>query len=173
MLPPCVAIRSTAPRARHFSPCSSIANNATLSDEDPALSAKTNIESPCCPRPVTDLGHVLEILGHVRTMPIEHLPALLGELARVRKLPSRASNGVHADVVTTGLVEYDHVERRRGRPFLLVAAHVESRRVGARMEELVHRRRVAVERKDHVCVLREELDEAIVGDAVRMLARGE
>ena len=55
-------------------------------------------------------------------------------------------------------VQHHHVEWRRRRALLVVAAHVEALRVGAAVHELVDRPLVAMEREDHRRICRKEVD---------------
>ena len=67
------------------------------------------------------------------------------------------------------VVEHDHVEGRRRRALLLVAADVEVVVVGAPVGQAVDEPRVAVVGEDHRPVRREERVELVVGEAVGML----
>ncbi len=74
-------------------------------------------------------------------------------------------------MVAARLVQHHHVEGRRGRAFLAVAAYVKA--LGARpaVQKLVNGARISVKSEDDVGVLGEELDEPSVVHAVRMLER--
>src|SRR5215218_125177 len=67
------------------------------------------------PHPVTDLGHVLEVLDDVLLVPVELRLAPLLELAGPADLPAGVVDGVHDEVVAVDPVADDHVERRRRR----------------------------------------------------------
>ena len=70
--------------------------------------------------------------------------------------PGHAVDHVHDEVEAVEVVEHDHVERRRRRPLLLVAAHVQVRVVRAPVGEAVDQPRVAVVGEDDRPVGREE-----------------
>ena len=65
---------------------------------------------------------------------------------------------------------HHHVERSRGRAFLLVAAHVQIGVPGPAIGQPVDQPRIAVEGEDDRAVGREEAVEVAVAQAVRMLA---
>ena len=56
------------------------------------------------------------------------------------------------------LVQHRHVERRRGRAFFLVAAHVHVVVIGAPVGQPVDQPRIAVEGEDHRLVAREQIE---------------
>ena len=74
---------------------------------------------------------------------------LLAQAGRALAEPGHAVDHVHDQVEAVQVVEHDHVERRRGRALLLVAAHVEVAVVGAPVGEPVDQPRVAVVGEDH------------------------
>ena len=76
---------------------------------------------------------------------------------------------VHDEVVAVHVVEHDHVERRRGRALLLVAAHVQVAVVRPPVGQPVDQPRVAVVGEDHRPVGGEERVELRVGEPVRVL----
>ena len=81
-----------------------------------------------------------------------------------------AVDDVDDEVEAVEVVEHDHVERRRRRALLLVAAHVQVRVVAAPVGEPVDQPRVAVVGEDDRPRGREERVELGVGEAVRVLA---
>jgi hypothetical protein len=70
-------------------------------------------------------------------------------VACARAEPGHAVDHVHHQVEAVEVVEHHHVERRRGRALLLVAAHVEVVVVGAPVGQPVDQPRVAVVGEDH------------------------
>ena len=69
------------------------------------------------------------------------------------------------------VVEHRHVERRRRRAFLLVAAHVQVVVAVAAIGEAMDQPRIAVKREQDRLVRGEDGVELLVGEPVRMLAR--
>ena len=94
---------------------------------DPALTTRTRTRRdqprrpapsrapPGCPRRLARVGAVAQAL-------VDHL---LAQLRRPLAEPGHAVDDVHHEVEAVEVVEHDHVERRRGRALLLVAADVE------------------------------------------------
>ena len=70
------------------------------------------------------------------------------------------------------IVQHAHVERRRGGAFFLVAAHVNVLVALAPVSQSVNEPRIAVEGEDDRLVGREQRVEVVIGEPVRMLARG-
>ena len=121
-------------------------------------------------RPVADLGVVVAVLARPRPRlepPVDHL---LPEVRGPRRQAGHAVDHVDDEVEPVEVVEHDHVERRRRRALLLVAAHVQVAVVRAPVGEAVDQPRVAVVGEDDRPVGREERVEDPVGEAVRMLA---
>jgi len=121
------------------------------------------------PGPVGHLGEVLALLAGVGA----GLDALVHhELADVAGRGGQAGNpvdDVHDQVVAVQVVQHDHVERRGGSAFLLVAADVEVVVAQAAVGQPVDERRVAVVGEDHRRVPGEQRVELGVGHAVRVL----
>ena len=67
------------------------------------------------------------------------------------------------------LVQYDHVERRGGSAFLLVAAHMNVLVVRAAIREAMDEPWITVESEHDGFVLREKSVEVVVAQAMRML----
>ena len=63
------------------------------------------------------------------------------------------------------IVQHGHVERRRGRAFFLIAAHMEVVVVGAAVRQAVNQPRIAVEGEDDRFVLGEERIEVLVAES--------
>src|SRR6185437_8684601 len=116
---------------------------------EPALTTRTApTRRSGGPGPLADLRRVLAVLAAVRTRlepPVDHLLAHVVGLARE---PREPVDRVDDEVEAVEVVEHDHVERRRRRALLLVAAHVEVRVVRAAVSEAVDQPRVAVVGED-------------------------
>ena len=78
---------------------------------------------------------------------------------------------VHHEMEAVELVEHDHVERRRRRAFLPVAANVKVAVIRAAVGEAVDQPRIPVIGEDHRLVGREDGVEIGVRETVRVLAR--
>src|ERR1035437_4848277 len=120
------------------------------------------------PCPLTDLGRVLALGPRVRPGLGALVLHQLSHVAGPRRQPRDAIDGVDHQVVAVQVVEHDHVERGRGRSFLLVAANVDVVVAVASVCEAVDEPRVAVVREDDRLVRREERVELLVGHTVRM-----
>ncbi len=94
----------------------------------------------------------------------------LPQVRRPRAEPGDAVDHVHDQVEAVEVVEHDHVERRRRRALLLVAADVDVRVVRAPVGEPVDQPRVPVVGEDDRPVGGEEGVELAVGEPVRVLA---
>src|SRR4051794_36279674 len=81
--------------------------------------------------PVAYVGHVVADLACVRAVAHALVDHVLAQLGRALAEPGDAVDDVDHEVEAVHVVEHDHVERRRGRALLLVAAHVETRVVRA------------------------------------------
>ena len=80
-------------------------------------------------------------------------------------------DGVNRQVETIHVVEHGHVERRRDRALLLVAANVKILVVRSPIREPVNERRITVIREDNRLVRGEQRIEVGLRQAVGMLAR--
>src|SRR3954454_15709778 len=124
---------------------------------EPALTTRTAATRRSGgPGPVADLRRVLAALTAVRTRlepPVDHL---LAHMVGLPREPGQPVDHVDDEVEAVEVVEHDHVERRRRRAFLLVAAHVEVRVVLAAVGEAVDQPRVAVVGEDDGAVGREQ-----------------
>ncbi len=99
-------------------------------------------------------------------------PGVVHALAQTRGLRPQVRDpvdDVDDEVVPVEVVEHDHVERRRRRALLLVAAHVDVRVARAAVGEAVDEPRVAVVGEDDRPVGGEQGVELAVGQAVRVL----
>src|SRR6188508_1821936 len=110
---------------------------------EPALTTRIEPTPSVRPGPAADLRVILAVLAR----PCAGAEASVGEL-----LPDAAAPGnprqpverVHGEVEAIEVVQHDHVERRRRRPLLLVAAHVDVLVVRVPVREAVDEPRVAV-----------------------------
>ena len=100
------------------------------------------------PRPGADLGVVLAVLAGVGTGTETTLLHLLTQVRGTLGEPGNAVDHVDHEMEAIEVVEHHHVERRRRRPFLLVAADMEVRVVPAPVGEPVDQPRVAVVGED-------------------------
>ena len=184
--PPCTTRCPTASAARPRSSTavdSSASTTWSLRLVEPALTVRTARRQPGArapptgappalrpASPVADLGPVVADLAGVRAVAqplVDHvLPDVRGALAESWD----AVDHVDHEVEAVEVVQHDHVERRRGRPLLLVAAHVEVRVVRAPVGQAVDQPRVAVVGEDDRPARREERVELGIGQPVRMLA---
>src|ERR1035441_6660696 len=78
---------------------------------------------------------------------------------------------VDGQVETAHLVQHYHVERRRGRALIHVAAHMEAGFIRAPMNHRVNEPAIVVEGEDDMCVFGEELVEGHVFHPMRMIVR--
>ena len=90
--------------------------------------------------------------------------------AAARREAGDAVDHVDDEVEAVEVVQHDHVERRRRRALLLVAAHVDVLVVRAPVRQPVDEPRIAVVGEDDRPVAREERVELRVGEPVRVLA---
>src|ERR671915_1576630 len=166
------ATASTSRRATTLSPWSSRLSLRLL---DPALTVRISIGMPgepasVRPHPLAHLRRVLAVFAGVRAVP---QPCVHHPLTDVRDPPAELRHpvdDVHDEVVAVEVVEHDHVERRRGRALLPVAAHVQVGVAVAAVGEPVDEVRVAVKGEDHGPVCGEDRIVLAVGEPVRMLA---
>src|SRR5687768_6287139 len=87
-------------------------------------------------------------------------------LLRIRRQARHPCDHVLDQVESVEVVEYRHVEWRRGRAFLLVAADMQVAVVGAPVSQLVDQGRIAMEGENDRLVPGEERVERFVGKAV-------
>ena len=128
---PASAARRCRPRRRPRRP----GRAPSLRLLDPALTTRTRTRlrsaSPAAPsRARRAVVAVLARVGAVAQALVGHRPGAAGA-ARVAE-PGDAVDDVHHEVEAVHVVEHDHVERRRGRALLLVAADVEVARGSSR-----------------------------------------
>ena len=124
------------------------------------------------PGPVAHLGRILAFGARVGAAAEPLVDHPLAQLGGVRAECRDAVDHVDDEVETVEIVEHDHVERRRRRALLLVAAHVDVVVVRAPVGEPVDQPRVAVVGEHDRPVGREERVELLIGEPVRMLAVG-
>ena len=96
--------------------------SAAFSELDPALSASALTRRPC---PLEHLGHVDPVLVHVLLVLDVLVAHRVPHVDRAVPEPRHAVDRVADEAEAVDLVQHAHVERRRGRALLLVAAHVE------------------------------------------------
>src|SRR5437763_4857215 len=133
---------------------------------EPALTTRTALIRP---DPVADLRIVLALLARVGARANPAVAHLLPQPARALGEPGDAIDHVHYEVEAIEVVEHDHVERRRGRPFFLVAAHVQVPVIRAAVGEPVDQPRIAVVGEDDRPVRREQGVELLIREPVGML----
>lgn len=120
------------------------------------------------PLPVEDFGHILtdlvdvvlvgdELVVHL----LDHVRALVAKLGQVQQ-------GVLDKVEAVNLVLHAHIKWCGNRTLLLIAVDAQVA-VGALIGQLMHQRRVAVERKDDGLVLGEQRIVVGIGQAVGVL----
>src|SRR5690348_10735648 len=97
------------------------------------------------------------MFAHVRAVLSQDLTALVAQQFGAARHSGRALQRLDDEVKSAGLVEYDHVERSRGRAFFAVAAHVEALSVRPAVEQLVYRTRIAMKRENDIPVFGEKL----------------
>ena len=121
------------------------------------------------PVPIPDLGHVFEVLANVLMMFVELRIEEFGDFFRSRAQPRDMLECFDGKVVAAHLIEDDHVERRGRRTPVHVASDVEARFIGPGVNHRVDDPAIVMEREDDVGILREELVERHVVQAVRMI----
>ncbi len=128
------------------------AAGAGVDDEDPGTAAiSRHGRAPTAgrgPAPARDLGGVLALEAGVRASldpPVDHQ---LANVARAGAEARHAVDDIDHEVEPVEVVEHDHVERRRGRAFLLVPADVQVGVVRPAVGEAVDQPRVAVVGED-------------------------
>ena len=172
------ASSSTCPRGarrlrREEEPVVRRRGRASLRLLEPALTTRMRIHGlGVGPGPVADLGRILAVCAGVGAAAEPLVDHSLPQLGRVRAEARDAVDHVDHEVEAVEVVEHDHVERRRRRPLLLVAAHVDVLVVRAPVGEAVDQPRVAVVGEDDRPVGREDRVELAVGEPVRVLAVG-
>src|SRR5207244_7399057 len=113
-----------------------------------------NSRSDFLPLPVPNLWHVLPVLGDVLPVLKELVADGLLRVGRFRAKLRHAVDHVLDEMEAVEVVQHHHVERRGGRAFFLVAAHVEVLVVGAAIREPMNQPRVTVEGEDDRFVTR-------------------
>ena len=100
------------------------------------LTTRTEATLSVGPGPAADVRVIVPVLACPRTSAQPGVGKLLPDATPSRHLREPVER-VHCEVESVEVVEHDHVERRRGRPLLLVAAHVDVDVVGASVGEAV------------------------------------
>src|SRR2546429_3112058 len=111
------------------------------------------------PRPVADVGKVFAVARDVLRVLEEPVAQQLLHVGHPRAEPRHALDDVAGEVEAVEVVQDHHVERRGGRAFLLVTAHVEVVVIGPPVGQPVDQPRVAVEGEDHRAIAGEEVVE--------------
>src|SRR5690606_32067102 len=101
------------------------------------------------PAPVADLGRVLAVLVRVDAGVEATVPQAVGQATGALEQPRHPLEHVEGEVEPVEVVASDHVERRAGRPLLLVTADVEVVVVVAAVGQAVDEPRVAVIGEHH------------------------
>ena len=121
------------------------------------------------PTPVLHLGHILAVLADVKLVTLHRAPVTVCRSLLLMLKPWNPADGVERELVAVEIVQHDHVEGRRRRAFLLVAAHMKIVMVVPPIGQPVNHPRIAVEGKDHRLVEREHRIEILILQSVRML----
>src|SRR5262245_311167 len=138
----------------------------SLSVDEPAFTTRTRAAVTTRlrrPSPVADLGHVQPLDPGVRPRLEALVDHQLPHVAGLRRQPGHPIDDVHHEMEPVEVVHDHHVERRRRRPFLLVAPDVQVLVVPAPVREPVDQPWVAVVREDHRARSREQRVELRVG----------
>src|SRR3569623_2932677 len=124
------------------------------------------------PLPRVDLRQVGATFDDVLMMLGQLVAHRLLEVGGAGTERRHAINHIYHQVIAVEIVAHHHVERRGGRAFLLVAAHVQVGVIAATIGEPVNQPRIAVVGKDHRFVGGEQRIEAAAAHTVRMLVLG-
>src|SRR5205814_10184668 len=121
--------------------------------------------------PAGDLWQVIAVAGNellvVDKLVADRLLRIRGARSELRHAVDRIADEVEA----IKIIQHAHVERRRRRPFLFVAAYVNVRVTFTPISQPMNEPRIAVKGEDNRLVRREERVEFVVGQTMRMLAR--
>src|SRR5919198_204186 len=130
--PPCTMRCPTAPTSSGTAssePTASASSASSTTESfrlvDPALTTRTRLNGSAAPRPVGDRRVVLAVLTRVGARAQAAVLHLLAQSTCPRRDAGHAVDHVHDEVEPIHVVEHDHVERRRRRALLLVAADVQ------------------------------------------------
>src|SRR5579884_3150042 len=106
--------------------------------------------------------------SYVRSVFCQQVVAFLDQRRCQPSHAGYASHRLDTEMIATGFIEYDHVERRGGGSLFIKTAYVEARSIRTAMENLMNRSRIAVEGKHDRFIFREVLSEGGFVHAVRM-----
>ena len=122
------------------------------------------------PLPVLDFRHVITMRGDVGFM-IDFFIAdgLLGISRKIAKLGD-AINDISHEMEPVKIIEDDHVKRRGGFTFFLIAPHVEIFMIGATIRETMNQPGIAMKGEDDGFIRGKEGIKLLVGQPMRMLA---
>src|SRR6185369_988703 len=81
-----------------------------------------------------------------------------------------ALNNIHHQMKTVEVIQYDHIERRCGRAFFLVTAHVQVVMIVSPVSETMNQPRITMKRKNDWLIRREERIERLVRQSMWMRA---
>src|ERR1700683_2559941 len=101
------------------------------------------------PAPVADFRHVVAMLADIELMALHGRPVTRGRLVSLIAEAWNSIDGVKRQLIAVEVVQYDHVEGRRGSAFLLVAAHMNIVVIVPPVGQLVDHRGIAMEGEDH------------------------
>src|SRR5665213_67369 len=124
------------------------------------------------PLPVADLRHVVAMFADIELVALHRGPIEFHRLRDPMAESRNTAGRIERELEAVQVVQHDHIERRRGRAFLLVAADMDVVVIVSAVGELVDHRGVAVKRENHRLVGREQFVEVLVFHAVRMLRLG-
>ena len=123
------------------------------------------------PLPVQNFRHILANLVDVVLVGDELVVHLLDEVRAAVAQLGQMQQGVLDQMETVDLILHTHIKRRGDGALLLVAVHGQVV-VGALIGQLMHQRRVAMEREDDGLILRKQRIIIGIGQAVRVLGVG-
>ncbi len=154
----------------HRLDCVVLVNEVQLETRRSCVDDENRLHASERPGPVADVRVVVAVRARVRASFEASVLHCLPEVGGVCGEPRHAIDDVDDQMEAIEIVEHDHVERRRRRPFFLVSAHVEVAMVRAPIREAMYEPRIAVVREDDGPVFGEERVERGIGQPVRMLA---
>src|SRR5664279_1373922 len=109
-----------------------------------------------CPLPVPDLRHILQVLTDIVVVAlqflVEEVDSILGLQTEARDMLQCVERKVEA----AHFIENHHVEWRGGRSVVHIAMDVESRLIGASMNQGMNEPAIIVEGENHWRLLSEE-----------------
>src|SRR5713226_1986823 len=91
-----------------------------------------------CPHPIAHLRHIFEVSQDISFMPGKQLVALGDQWWGEFSHACGSSHRLNTEMIAAHMVQYDHIKWRGGRPFLHEPAHMEARRIGSSMNNLMN-----------------------------------